>query len=50
MAAPFRVEQSWCNPGFWELYTTVPQRRIVGTFPSVGEAIDYAYKHWPWWP
>jgi hypothetical protein len=51
-APPFRVEQDVNNPGFWRLYRRYPisRRQLIGTFASIGEAIDYAYKHWPWWP
>lgn len=44
--APFVVERD--GEG-WTLVMRSPQRRIIWC-ETQGEAIDYAYKHWPRWP
>lgn len=52
MSAPFRVYKSGCG---WFLQHRRPVIRngavtfpIVAGFETAGDAIDYAYKQWPW--
>lgn len=40
MSAPFSVRQS-SLAGEWCLYRQID---------TPGDAIDYAYRNWPWWP
>ncbi len=46
MSAPFRVHKV---RGGWVLHPRGWNFSLVG-FATAGEAIDYAYKQWPWWP
>lgn len=45
MSAPFHVERDGDG---WTLVMR-PDRRIIWC-ESQSEAIDYAYKNWPYWP
>ena len=47
MGAPFKVARSPYGPG-WLLSMRNPNRG-VGVFSTPGDAIDYAYKNWPWY-
>ena len=48
MTAPFRVERDGDS---WTLVMRRPRRdRRILWFDTQGDAIDYAYRHWPWWP
>lgn len=42
--APFRVYK---RRGLWFLKGGPT---VLACFSTPGEAIDYAYKNWPWWP
>lgn len=44
--APFHVERD--GEG-WTLVMRLGARRIIWC-ETQREAIDYAYKNWPWWP
>ena len=46
MRAPFRVYK---RGDVWFLRNIIAQSTIVG-FDSAGDAIDHAYRNWPWWP
>lgn len=46
MAAPFRVERD--GPGWTLVMRGLVERRIIWC-ETQGEAIDYAYRNWPWW-
>lgn len=45
--APFKVYR-YC--GCWWLEKTFTSSRTRYAFETQREAIDYAYKNWPWWP
>lgn len=51
MARPFRVRRR--VDGSWYLtkrpFGPSPEWNRFG-FTTAGEAIDYAYKNWQWWP
>jgi hypothetical protein len=46
--APFLVAPSFMYHGKWILVMRKPLRGI-GFFDTQGEAIDHAYRNWPWW-
>lgn len=53
MSAPFRAYKGGSG---WFLQHRRPVRvdgvltfPVTGSFETVGDAIDYAHKHWPWW-
>ena len=48
MSAPFRVTPSCMEPGKWVLWMRSPLRH-KGYFDTQGEAIDHAYRNWPWY-
>lgn len=48
MSAPFRVIPSVITPGRWVLWMRTPLLH-KGTFNTQGEAIDHAYRNWPWY-
>ena len=47
MAKPFKVYKTKTG---WHLQQRVPPYSVWRWFKTPGEAIDYAYKNWPWWP
>jgi hypothetical protein len=56
VSAPFRV---WKSGDGWFLQqnrlridpnTGAIGRRIWAGFETPGDAIDHAYRNWPWWP
>ena len=48
--APFLVKRSGFHADRWSLYMRGPILTHKGYFDTQRQAIDYAYKHWPWWP
>lgn len=47
MSAPFRVfKRGQC----WFVETRHLPRTLAVAFITPGEAIDYVYEKWPWWP
>lgn len=51
--APFAVRSTWI--GIWVLTMRGgrcgdPRDQWKGDFATQAEAIDYAYKNWPWYP
>lgn len=42
--APFRVEQDG-----WGWALIMRPSRYIKCFKTQAEAIDYAYRNWPWW-
>lgn len=51
MSAPFRVRyhRNGCSGPEWSLWSRHPER-FLGWFETQAEAIDHAYRDWPWWP
>ena len=49
MSAPFKVSPSLDFPGKWCLYMRQPAL-FKGWFDTQAEAINHAYRNWPWWP
>jgi hypothetical protein len=49
MSAPFVVHRAALSSK-WGLTMRPPHYRFIGWFDTQAEAIDYAHKHWPWWP
>lgn len=46
MSAPFRVFKTRTG---WHVESR-QTGEVYRWFKTPGEAIDYAYKNWPWWP
>ena len=44
---PFNV-RPWANGPGWMVWCR-PSGKVHGPFDSQGEAIDFAYKTWPWY-
>ena len=49
MTAPFLVQRSQMHTGKWVLWMRKPLQN-KGFFNTQAEAIDYAYRNWPWLP
>ena len=45
---PFNVRRWAADPTKWIVYNR-PSGRAHGPFDTQGEAIDFAYKSWPWY-
>ena len=46
---PFNVRRWASDPAKWIVYNRL-SGRAQGPFDTQAEAIDFAYKNWPWWP
>lgn len=50
---PFHVRRDVLRAGKWRLYmrgaSGIGIGTPVGLFDSQAEAIDFAYRRWPWW-
>jgi hypothetical protein len=48
--APFLVRKGKTVDGWILLRREAPGFRFVKAFETPGQAIDHAYRNWPWWP